>query len=84
MDINLIVGGVVSVLTIVFIIAPAVVGLLFGYSADTYIGQVKAGIGLIGGMIVVVVLCIAVAITIGFMTGNFDIISDMIDKVGML
>ena len=83
MDINVIVGGVVSVLTIVFIIAPAVVGLLFGYSADTYMGQVKAGIGLIGGMLVVVVLCIAGVITVGFMTGIFDIISDIINKVGM-
>ena len=83
MDINVIVGGLVTALTIVFIIAPAVLGLLFGYSADTYMGQVKAGIGLIGVILGLIVFCLVVVITLGFMTGNFDVVSDMINKVGM-
>lgn len=83
MDINVIVGGLVTALTIVFIIAPAVLGLLFGYSADTYMGQVKAGLGLIGVILGLIVFCLVVVITLGFMTGNFDVVSDMINKVGM-
>ncbi|QYW06066.1 hypothetical protein KASIA_p022 [Shewanella phage vB_SspS_KASIA] len=83
MDINVIIGGVVTALTIVFIIAPAVLGLLFGYSADTYMGQVKAGLGLIGLILGLIVFVLVVVITIGFLTGNFDVVSDMINKVGM-
>lgn len=83
MDINVIVGGLVTALTIVFIIAPAVLGLLFGYSADTYMGQVKAGIGLIGLILGLVVFVLVAVIAVGFMTGNFDVVSDMINKVGM-
>lgn len=81
MDINVIVGGAVTALTIVFIIAPAVLGLLFGYSADTYMGQVKAGLGLIGLILGLVVFVLVVVITVGFMTGNFDVVSDMINKL---
>lgn len=84
MDINIIVGGIITALVIIFIVAPATVGILFEYSADTYLGQVKAGLSLMAALLVVVVLCFVVAIAIGFMTGNFNIVSDLINKVGGL
>lgn len=84
MDINIIIGGLITVLVIIFIVAPATVGILFDYSADTYLGQVQAGLGLIAALLVIVVLCFVVAIAVGFMTGNFDIVSDLINKAGGL
>lgn len=83
MDINVIVGGLVTALTIIFIIAPAVLGLLFGYSADTYMGQVKAGLGMIGLILGLVMLCLAGVVFVEFVTGNFDVITDMRNKVGI-
>lgn len=82
MDINIIIGGLITTLVIIFIIAPAIVGILFDYSADTYLGQVQAGLSLMAALLVVVVLCFVVAIAVGFMTGNFDIVGDLIGKVG--
>lgn len=84
MDINIIIGGVITALVVIFIVVPATVGILFDYSADTYLGQVQAGLGLIAALLVVVVLCFVVAIAVGFMTGNFNIVSDLINKVGGL
>ena len=84
MDINIIIGGLITTLVIIFIIAPATVGILFDYSAKTYLGQVRAGLGLMAALLVVVVLCFVVAIAVGFMTGNFDIVGDLINKVGGL
>lgn len=84
MDINIIIGGIITALVIIFIVAPAIVGILFDYSADTYLGQVQAGLGLMVALLVVVVLCFVIAIAVGFMTGNFDIVGDLINKVGGL
>lgn len=84
MDINIVIGGLITALVVIFFVAPAIVGVLFDYSADTYLGQVQAGLGLIAALLVIVVLCFVVVIAVGFMTGNFDIVSDLIDKVGGL
>lgn len=84
MDISIIIGGLITTLVIIFIVAPATVGILFDYSADTYLGQVQAGLGLIAALLVVVVLCFVIFIAVGFMTGNFDIVGDLINKVGWL
>lgn len=84
MDINIIIGGLITTLVIIFIVAPATVGILFDYSADTYLGQVQAGMALTAALLVIVVLCFVVVIAVGFMTGNFDIVSDLINKVGGL
>lgn len=84
MDISMIIGGLITALAIIFFVAPAIVGILFDYSADTYLGQVQAGLVLMAALLGVVVLFFVIFIAVGFMTGNFDIVGDLINKVGGL
>lgn len=76
-------GAAITVLVVVFVILPVFVAILFDYSAKTYLEQVKLGLILAGVILGLIVFCILVIIALGFMSGDFNIINNLIMKVGI-
>lgn len=83
MDINVIVGGVITILVVVFALAPFLGSIICGDPSYTYLGNIVGGIVVIVGGLIVVAICLLGYVAYEFITGNFDVVSDMINKAGI-
>ena len=84
MDIYKIIGFVITVVTIIFLVLPCLVAVMFGYAANTYMNQVKCGLALLAIIVGVILVTLGVFITGSFLFGDFDVISKLISKIGGL
>ena len=81
MDIYKIIGFVITVATTVFAVLPCLVAIMFDYSAETYMDEVKCGLALLAIPVVIILIILAVFITGSFLCGDFDVISKLISKI---
>jgi uncharacterized membrane protein len=80
MDASTLIGLFVTVITIIFVIAPALVVFIFEPHHTTYKDCVLMGLGFMLAIVLIVVMVLAAVIAIEFLTGNFDIVSELWER----
>lgn len=84
MDIYKIIGFIVTVITIIFAVLPCLIAIMFDYSAETYMDQVKCGLALLAIPVGIILITLAAFITGSYLCGDFDVISKLVSKIGGL
>jgi len=76
-----IVMGILATLLWVLLRAPAILGICFNYNPKTYKESVLGGLWFTVSLVVILLICLAVALVVTWLGGDPTPISTLIDKL---